>query len=570
MRSRATFGGAMIFPKIFDFRNMSKTREAAQAFMASSDWARAARTWRQVIADQPHPDSYVQYGHALKEAGFFSEARAAYDEALRRGGDEQDILLQLGHLSKVAGRFDDAAGFYRSAFSATKHNAAREEILREAAMTERLISRRFRAQEDGPHIFFSCASGISLNERLKPTQLGRANYSYGFAMQGFLSASDALQLNWSLLQNPEYCSNASVLSDSRQLIHLCFAPPRLGRILKGAYNILCFAWEFPVMPDDADWAHAFASPRRMLDLFDELWVGSEYTASIVRSYTARAVRVVPSPIMNRARSARRQKLPNRTGWVPLSVFARLQENFNNYAVGRSRRLSEIIGFGAPRVFLSVFNVHDLRKQVGPMIRGFLEFERAHGNAVLLLKMASPSADNRIINQELLERQLDQEAELVEPLVSERIWLTADAFSDDQMDDLYGLAEFYLCTSHCEGQNLPLMEAMLRGVVPISVCHTAMLDYVNEDRAVVVPHETADAPMRLQNTYRIWGTKSHFVNANDVTAALVAATKLDKSRYDEMSASASMIIEQKYGAARFEEAFAETLSALGTIDLKEGL
>src|SRR5262249_30508702 len=39
-----------------------------------------------------------------------------------------------------------------------------------------------------------------------------------------------------------------------------------------------------------------------------------------------------------------------------------------------------------------------------------------------------------------------------------------------------------------GQNLPLQEAMAWGLVPITTRHTAMLDYVSEENAIVIRSE----------------------------------------------------------------------------------
>jgi hypothetical protein len=42
----------MKIARIPNFKNMAKAPEAALALMAGSDWARAARMWRQIITDR--------------------------------------------------------------------------------------------------------------------------------------------------------------------------------------------------------------------------------------------------------------------------------------------------------------------------------------------------------------------------------------------------------------------------------------------------------------------------------------------------------------------------------------
>ena len=62
--------------------------------------------------------------------------------------------------------------------------------------------------------------------------------------------------------------------------------------------------------------------------------------------------------------------------------------------------------------------------------------------------------------------------------SDRIAFFNAFLSEAQMTALYSLADFYLCTSVAEGQNLPLLEAMAHGTVPVTTANTAMLDYID--------------------------------------------------------------------------------------------
>src|SRR5579875_1784292 len=76
----------------------------------AGEWALAARHYREALARNPgQPAIWVQYGHALKEAGNLQEAEEAYKKSIALADRVADTHLQLGHLLKMRGRRDEAA-----------------------------------------------------------------------------------------------------------------------------------------------------------------------------------------------------------------------------------------------------------------------------------------------------------------------------------------------------------------------------------------------------------------------------------------------------------------------------
>ena len=76
-------------------------------------WELAARHYRGALADMPNaPEMWVQYGHALKEAGNVAEAETAYRKSIDLDPDSADAHLHLGHALKLQGRIDEAVGAY--------------------------------------------------------------------------------------------------------------------------------------------------------------------------------------------------------------------------------------------------------------------------------------------------------------------------------------------------------------------------------------------------------------------------------------------------------------------------
>lgn len=536
--------------------------EKAVQLMQQHRWPQAAQLWRRLIGETAKREYLIQYGHSLKEAGFFSDALSAYERAYNEDETDADLPLQLGHLAKVTGRFHDAVEWYKLALGAFGQQQERViEIRRELANCRELIDRETAVDKLDSKIVFSSASG-RLETLAEGRRFGTAHYSYAFAMRGFMQAADQLGLSWSYLDHPALWSNASDICTSNDVVHLRFSPPHLGRLLKGARNILCFAWEFPVFPLESDWAHAFSNPSHMMDIFDEIWVPSHYSAETVSRYTDRPVRVVASPIFSSSPN------PNRAGrsplarikWVPLSILPRLQDHFDDYGVAQARTLEEIISRfdrdDPPTIYLTVANPHDKRKQLSPLLKGFIEHAASNPNCILLVKATSPDDTNHSINRRLVTSQLAMADELLEPLGSDRIWITANNLTDAQMDSLYRTSNFYLCTSFCEGQNLPLLEAMARGVVPVTVKHTAMDDYIRPDNALIIPHRSTTAPMHLQNTYRIWGENANAVSPADVVGALVNSASLSSESRSTLSRNASAIVAEQYNRTHFAAALVD--------------
>lgn len=89
------------------------------------DLARDARAWADAAAhyraylDHAGDDAaiWVQYGHALKEAGDLAQGEAAYRTALRLDPGNADTCLQLGHALKLQGKRREAVEAYRTSLA---------------------------------------------------------------------------------------------------------------------------------------------------------------------------------------------------------------------------------------------------------------------------------------------------------------------------------------------------------------------------------------------------------------------------------------------------------------------
>jgi glycosyltransferase involved in cell wall biosynthesis len=575
--SEAGFGGGR--------RTPGQLRSLSDQARARRDWSADVHYRRQLVRQEPEkPGAWVQYGHALKEAGFHADAEKAYLKALDLKPDDAEINLQLGHLAKVRGHFDEARR--RLELARDLGHPDIDHVLFELKLLRR-VDNAVVFHETSPHaeqtplrVFLSVPGGpvSEGNKAAVASGLGRADYSYSFAMRGFVDALDEMEIDYTVLTNPEFVCDITQRSNAEINLHLSFYPPERIRLLKGAYNVNCFAWEFDRLrlPSEVVSYHAFADQATMLDLADEIWVPSEHGAEAVRQSARIPVKTVAAPVLHHLTRAPRKRPPTAgevarsarslqdVVWEPLAVLPRIQPQMNQGAESRRSSALAVLGRNVeerpPVVFMSVFNAHDFRKQIGPMLEGFLKLAATHPEAILLLKMTTPDMGNTI-NDIVLKEQILNEARMIPPMISERIWITKQVLTRDELNRLYDMSSYYLCTSYAEGQNLPLIEAMGRGVVPVSVDHTAMAGYISEANAVVIPSEKKPFDRRLTNRYGLFGLETHFVSPVAVRDSAVRALELSDDAYAGLSSAAQATVREQFGLERFAAAFSGFVEGL---------
>ena len=132
--------------------------------------------------------------------------------------------------------------------------------------------------------------------------------------------------------------------------------------------------------------------------------------------------------------------------------------------------------------------------------------------------------------------------------SDNIVICNASLSGDELNALYELTDFYLCTSHAEGQNFPLQEAMALGVVPISVRHTAMADYITTGNAIVLESEAQALPPSVARKYALSGARWFCARPFNVYEGLNRAFNLPPGDYERLSASAAGAIAEHFSAS----------------------
>jgi cytochrome c-type biogenesis protein CcmH/NrfG len=116
----------------FDYRSHRKESSRTRANRArdAGQWELAARFFADELDRDPYTAAiWVQFGHALKEAGRISEAETAYRNAVSLGGEALDTLLALGHALTLQDKRAEAAQIYARTLGLSPPFALRSAIL---------------------------------------------------------------------------------------------------------------------------------------------------------------------------------------------------------------------------------------------------------------------------------------------------------------------------------------------------------------------------------------------------------------------------------------------------------
>jgi glycosyltransferase involved in cell wall biosynthesis len=549
------------------------------------DWSTAAYHYGQVLTKDPKNGGlYLQLGHMLKELGLHWKAAECYLKATALMPDDPEPYVQRAILAKFMGEFGNAQQLFQEAGSrGYKDTQFLSDELRFLEQTDgqRIATKLSDSMPPQPfRIYLSSIMGAPRPDTSAGLAdvLGAAHYSYSFIVAGYMQALDELEIYYELILNPEYIPDIRSRSSSDVNIHIGFYPPSEPRILKGAYNIFVVAWEFERLPtaEDINSHHAFSDPSRMLSLADEIWSISEYGSEAIRKSVTVPVHTVPTPVISNIQTKYRTGRPDsvkihrlaaqleQIQWIPLAIFPQILAPLLHEAERRRKPLSLLLGersdAGDPVFFLSIMNVNDFRKQIKPAIEAFILFSKEHENAFMLLKLTISNKGAASANEHLFRAQIADAGEIAPPYISDRIWITATILSRQDLVNLYDITSFYISVPHGEGQNLPLIEAMARGVVPISVNNTAMRDFINDGNAILVTSKSAPFNVRLADRYKMSRVNTFYVSSREVYVRLKEAMALEQDVYVKKSKACIETVKTEFGIDGFVKAVTRVVSA----------
>jgi glycosyltransferase involved in cell wall biosynthesis len=207
------------------------------------------------------------------------------------------------------------------------------------------------------------------------------------------------------------------------------------------------------------------------------------------------------------------------------------------------------------VFTSVFNPEDGRKNWEDMVTAFCWTFRDDADATLVLKMSHHDLGTffgRLV--ELWSR--------LHPFRCRVIAL--HGYLDERAFGLLIDASSYIVnSSHCEGQCLPLMEFMRRGVPAVAPAHTAMRDYIDSENAFVVASSPSPTcwPHDPRYAYRTTFYRLDWQSLCDGLRAAADCARREPKRYRRMAARARRRIARDFGPASVRVAMRNFLAQL---------
>jgi glycosyltransferase involved in cell wall biosynthesis len=383
---------------------------------------------------------------------------------------------------------------------------------------------------------------------------GRSHYSYEIVRRKFEAALRLLGVEvHDVARPPIYAAPVSRRFLTEDCCHLIFKPAELIRIVKGVRNIGCVAWEFDklIVPKTLTRFRPARDMRRMLSLPEEIWAPCEFTRRVFRDHGIRNVFRIPAPIsVPSSEPLEFGEIPpelDRIAWVNLRLGSGRDRDIDCRSPRPPSRLSNIIRNvyqgRRPDIFLTILNPHDRRKNLTALIGGFLEFHAEYPNSLLLLKLVVDNEADGLdtVRAGVLPRVISGYA----PIDSNAVWLTTAYLPNRTLNELYRVCSAYLCTSRAEGQNLPLQEAMSFGLVPISTCHTAMLDYISEHNAVIIRSTKRPTGRSGVRAWRAAGATWHVCTSADVAEALRAFAALGQEDRRELGSRARAVIAKDF-------------------------
>ncbi len=323
-------------------------------------------------------------------------------------------------------------------------------------------------------------------------------------------------------------------------VHLAVKPVEHIRPFYGIKNVFICGWEFPEFTACITDDNPLEDQIHILSKADEVWCWSSFAANNLKAYGINQAKYFPPPVITESSKTK--------SYDVLKIPAYPLDNTKPPDWEDIGRLEDFVAPSSEqKIFFSVLNPFDKRKQFAMMIEEF-QSVAVDNNIVLIIKLIIDNEQTKLVHiQDILKSHYLLTAECP------KIIFIGDELTSEQLNALYDMANFYLCTSSTEGLNLPLIEAMSMGCVPVSSRETAMKDYVFQSNAIVISVKQ----QRTGTGYHVFGEDlktTHFPPVQGaVKNAVIKAIKLTPRQYQTKSDRAKKTVWSKYSLNTFKKA-----------------
>jgi glycosyltransferase involved in cell wall biosynthesis len=352
---------------------------------------------------------------------------------------------------------------------------------------------------------------------------GYAHYSYGFAMESFM---DVVKDTERIIGTASYPFDMGMVKEitrkSNNPVNISFLPPDVSLFAPRSKNICVLAWEFDKLPyKSVNHNGIFKKDyAKMLKRYDSVITLSSYSKATLAKYGI-AAHVLPSAVSSKTVE------PNETiGDIIYHPFTTVP---NAYEDTPGMPLKDILdNSDYEQRFLYVFNPNDIRKNFGNLVTAFSRFIEEYPKAVLILKMTAKNSLTK-----LQEISFKREFPSFPNTLFKNVYVIPERLSDSKLQMLMNSCQNYVSPTRAEGQNLPLCEAMLSGMVCISPDHTSMSDFVNHKSNIVLQSYPWIIDKTTHKYSEFWGFSWYGVSEEAILDGLRTAMFLTPERKTAM-------------------------------------
>lgn len=372
---------------------------------------------------------------------------------------------------------------------------------------------------------------------------GRAHYSWKIVAKMYFEALKTIHTETRMIVSPDIYQSPearNIVGINKDDIHITVKPIEHIRPMYGVRNLFVCGWEFPEFTDfpvNSNPAFNFISTLRRAD---KVLCWSSFTVDNLRAYGLSNVVALPPPVFDLLEVEGED-----VGLLTcLHYDPDAAHNFEYVTIGKVRTDYE-------DVFFMVLNPWDHRKNLTALLLAFADFEQANPEkkCALFIKLI---VDNINTFSEHIIEILRVYNGIERP--SENIYFIGSNMTPAQMIGMYKSFDFYICASSTEGLNLPLIEAMAVGMVPISSNATAMQDYITAENAIVMPTKKAPASAQFSSLAGAIALTHFPPSQTELTKALERASNLSKPQRAKKARKAKAAVAERYGIDRFEHDF----------------
>ena len=369
---------------------------------------------------------------------------------------------------------------------------------------------------------------------------GKAHYSWKIISNLYQRALHNVGAEVISISRPEVYQTDVALSTifaTAKDMHLAVKPIEELRPMPGIKNLFVCGWEFPEISQTDYGISPFYNQFRILNGADAVLCWSDFTRDNLRKVGIDKSVTLPPPVTDQQITS----VPAIPALPCLALDTSSASGQENVFL-----LDDLFrSFKNGKVFVSVLNPFDERKRLIALLNGFQAAIDAGANIYLVIKLVIDNIATTTGNiNEILRTRYNYEA------TSKRIFFVGSQFSDTEMRSLFSAADFYVCTSSCEGLNLPLVGAMRQGKPIVSTWNSAMGTYLDQKSSIEIECETETLTGR-GHSLATYMPVTHFPPKDGaVGRAILEAYQLSQISYNEIASGALKAAEENFGLPRF--------------------